>query len=71
MVRERFVGVWGHFVETGGFVIDNLTNSLHELIAFNGFINLENDVSLMDVVECIPGVGAVCGIYLYEVWVNN
>ena len=51
LVGKRFVGVWRHFVKTGRFVIGKLTNSLHEFISFNGFINLEKDVTLMDVVE--------------------
>ena len=68
MVVEHFVGVLGHCVETGGFVIGKLTNSLHEFIPLNGFINLEKDFSLMDVVKCIPGDGAVCCVDSFEVW---
>ena len=61
LVGGSFLGVWEHFVETGGFLIGNLKNSLHGFIPFNGFINLENDVFLMDVVKCVPGNGTVCG----------
>ena len=68
LVGDRFLGVWGHFVETGGFFIGKLTNSLHEFIPFNGFINLEKDVSLVDSVKCVPGDGVVCSVDLFEVW---
>ena len=68
MAREHFVGVWGHLVDTGGIVIGKVTNRLHEFIPLNGLINLENDVSLMDIVECVSRNGAVCDVDSFKVW---